>query len=75
MKEAFPYIKPIFIDDVYIGIVAATLDVKATMQGKFCPDYHPNKINKLFSTHGVESSSVLIQDWEKVKHLVDLNYV
>lgn len=67
MKEAFPFIKPIFIDDVYIGIVAATLGVKVQMEGKFSPDYKPDKIGLLYSTHGVESSSALIHDWEMVK--------
>lgn len=72
MKEAFQYIKPIFIDDVYIGIVAATLGVVVTMEGKFCPDYRLDHIHKMYSIHGVESSSTLIQDWKKVKHKIKL---
>lgn len=74
MKEAFQYIKPIFIDDVYIGIVAATLGVVVTMEGKFCPDYRLDHIHKLYSIHGFESSSALIQDWNKVKHNIKLQY-
>lgn len=72
MTDAFPHIKPIFIDDVYIGIVAATLGINVTMEGKFNPDYRPYYIDKLYSTHGFESSSVLIQDWEKIKQKVGL---
>lgn len=74
MKEAFQYSKPIFIDDVYIGIVAATLGVVVTMEGKFCPDYRLDHIHKLYSIHGFESSSALIQDWNKVKHNIKLQY-
>lgn len=74
MKEAFQYIKPIFIDDVYIGIVAATLGVVVTMEGQFCPDYRLDHIHKLYSIHGFESSSALIQDWNKVKHNIKLQY-
>jgi len=72
MKKAFQYIKPIFIDDVYIGIVAATLGVVVTMEGKFCPDYRLDHIHTMYSIHGFESSSALIQDWQKVKHKIKL---
>lgn len=70
MKDAFQYIKPIFIDDVYLGIVAAALGIQAKMLGRFSPDYHPNMIDKLFSTHGVGSSSTMLHDWEKIKNKV-----
>lgn len=73
MKDAFPYIKPIFIDDVYLGIVAAATGIKAKMLGKFCPDYRPEVIDKLYSTHGVGSSSAMLHDWEKVKHKIELD--
>lgn len=63
MKE-IPYIKQIFIDDVYLGIVAKSLNVTLTNDKTFRFSIRDVNRHNLVSSHGYGSPHQLVSDWK-----------
>ncbi|XP_063442978.1 beta-1,3-galactosyltransferase 1-like [Mytilus trossulus] len=61
----FKFMKPMFIDDVYIGLACKELKISLTQEKRFWRYYQPGKMNYLFSSHGFTSPRQLIEDWKK----------
>ncbi|CAC5390957.1 B3GALT2 [Mytilus coruscus] len=61
----FKFMKPIFIDDVYLGIVCKELQISLIHESRFSIRYQPDRMNYLFSSHGFSSPMKLVEDWEK----------
>jgi hypothetical protein len=53
IKEKIPYTKHIFIDDVFLGIVAKSLNLELWNERKFSVRYVSDKLGSLFSAHKV----------------------
>lgn len=66
MAVAFPHVKPVFIDDVYLGIVAKILNITLTHDRKFEVKYLPEKFDSLIASHDFGSPNVLIQEWNEI---------
>lgn len=67
LQRGFQTIKPLYIDDVYMGIIAKTLDIKLTNDNRFHPHYKLDKIQQFFSIHHFDSPRQLYKQWESLK--------
>ncbi|XP_076110232.1 beta-1,3-galactosyltransferase 1-like [Mytilus galloprovincialis] len=65
LLSQFKFMKPIFIDDVYLGIACKKLKISLIHESRFSVRYQPDKMNHLFSSHGFRSPMQLIEDWKK----------
>lgn len=63
MKKAFPHVRPIFIDDVYLGIVAKALNITLTHNQMFEVEYLPEKLDTIIASHDFGSPNVFVQEW------------
>ncbi|VDI76785.1 beta-1,3-galactosyltransferase 2 [Mytilus galloprovincialis] len=61
----FKFMKPMFIDDVYLGIACKKLNISLIHESRFSVRYRPDKMNHLFSSHGFRSPMKLVEDWKK----------
>ena len=73
IKKRFETIKPLYIDDVYLGIVAKKLNIPLTNNGKFHPAYYIGAIHRLYSIHNFVSPRKLVKDWNNVKSKIGTN--
>lgn len=67
INEKLPYIIPIYIDDVYLGIVAQVLHIELLNERKFSVHYSSKQLDKLFSAHNYGSPHKLIAEWKRVR--------
>lgn len=67
IKEKIPYTKHIFIDDVFLGIVAKSLNLELWNERKFSVRYVSDKLGSLFSAHSFGPPHNLISEWKKVR--------
>ncbi|XP_052090833.1 beta-1,3-galactosyltransferase 5-like [Mytilus californianus] len=67
LKEQIPYTKPLFIDDVFLGIVAKSLNIELWNERKFSVSYVPDRLGYLFSAHRYGSPKNLISEWKRVR--------
>jgi hypothetical protein len=67
VKEKIPYTKHIFIDDVFLGIVAKSLNLELWNERKFSVRYVSDKLGSLFSAHSFGPPHNLISEWKKVR--------
>jgi hypothetical protein len=51
----FKFVKPLFIDDAYLGIVAQKLKIVLIHEKRFSRFYTPDKMGYLFTSHGYKS--------------------
>ncbi|CAG2237897.1 unnamed protein product [Mytilus edulis] len=65
LLSQFKFMKPMFIDDVYLGIACKKLKISLIHESRFSVRYQPDKMNHLFSSHGFRSPMQLIEDWKK----------
>ncbi|XP_076109218.1 beta-1,3-galactosyltransferase 1-like [Mytilus galloprovincialis] len=70
MKEGFKSIKPLYIDDVYLGIVAKKLNIPLTNDGRFHPYYNLGRIHQMYSIHNFQSPNKLVEDWKKLRSIL-----
>ncbi|XP_052060243.1 beta-1,3-galactosyltransferase 2-like [Mytilus californianus] len=68
----FKFMKPIFIDDVYLGIVCKELQISPIHESRFSTQYRPDRMKHLFSSHGFRSPMKLVEDWNKFKIKYDM---
>lgn len=73
IKIGFETTKPLYIDDIYLGIVAKKLNIPLTYDGKFHPAYYIGAIQRFYSIHNFVSPGKLVEDWNKVKSEIDMN--
>jgi hypothetical protein len=50
-KKTFPYVKQLYIDDVYLGIVADLLNITLSHDRRFETKYVPGQLRTLLSSH------------------------
>lgn len=63
ISKTFPHVKQIFIDDVYLGIVAEILNITLTHDKRFEVKYVPEKLDTLITSHDYGSPNVLVHEW------------
>jgi hypothetical protein len=65
LQIAFPFLKAIFIDDVYIGLVAHKLNIKLVNHvGFVVADMKENDVKNSMSNHGYDKPVDLFNAWE-----------
>jgi hypothetical protein len=64
--EGFKTTKPLFIDDVYLGIVAKKQNITLTNDARFHPYYTLTIIHKSYSIHNFHSPRKLETDWDNL---------
>jgi hypothetical protein len=65
LQIAFPFLKAVFIDDVYIGLVAYKLNIKLVNQvGFVVADMKENDVKNSMSNHGYDKPVDLFNAWE-----------
>ena len=65
LQIAFPFLKAVFIDDVYIGLVAHKLNIKLVNQvGFVVADMKENDVKNSMSNHGYDKPVDLFNAWE-----------
>jgi hypothetical protein len=65
LQIAFPFMKAIFIDDVYVGLVAHELNIKvASHVGFVVADMKENDVKNIMSSHGYEKPVDLFNAWD-----------
>jgi len=66
MVEGFKTTKPLYIDDVYLGIVAKKLKIPLTNDKRFHPYYNFKQIDRFYSIHNFHSARKLETDWDNL---------
>lgn len=66
MTNTFPYVKQLYIDDVYLGIVADLLNITLSHDRRFETKYVPGQLRTLFSSHEYGSPHNLVQQWSEI---------
>jgi hypothetical protein len=65
LQIAFPFLKAIFIDDVYVGLVAHKLSIKlANHVGFVVADMKENDVKHIMSNHGHNKTVDLLNAWD-----------
>ncbi|XP_052072444.1 beta-1,3-galactosyltransferase brn-like [Mytilus californianus] len=74
LKIAFPYMKTIFLDDVYVSLVAQKLGIKILHDNRFVnSDLRRMEFNFIISCHNFNNTEYLYEAWLKFKSVnVDL---
>lgn len=64
---AFPYVKHLYIDDAYLGVVAKLLDITLQHDTRFSLYYvSPRELVNLFCSHGYGSRGSLLSGWKEL---------
>ena len=64
LQMAFPFMKDIFIDDVYVGLVAHELNIKlANNVGFVVAEMEENDVKNSMSNHGYKKTEDLYKAW------------
>lgn len=66
MTKTFPYVKQLYIDDVYLGIVAYLLNITLSHDRRFETKYVPGQLRTLFSSHEYGSPHNLVHQWSEI---------
>ena len=66
MVEGFKTTKPLYIDDVYLGMVAKKQNIPLTKDTRFYPYYNLKQIHRLYSIHHFPSARKLETDWDNL---------
>lgn len=77
LKETFPYVKYIFIDDSYLGIVAYACHLVPSNDDRMSIDYkvvEPEQLKSLFSSHGYGNHRQLRRVWDNWLKHINLNW-
>lgn len=61
-----PYIKPLFIDDVFLGFVVQSLGIKLLNEPRFHPKFLQRYLHLLYSSHKFGSPQNLVREWTRV---------
>jgi len=70
LQIAFPFMKAIFIDDVYVGLVAHELNIKLTNNvGFVVADMKENDVKNIISSHGYTKPVDLYNAWDNFLEL------
>lgn len=72
ISNNFKFVKPLFIDDTYLGIVAQKLQIVLTHEERFHLLYKPDRMGYLFTSHGYKSPKTLVDDWERFHINLDM---
>lgn len=64
--NAFPYVKSISLDDVYLGMVAKTLTITMTHKERFETRFVIKKLDKLITNHDFGSPNVLVGEFYRL---------
>lgn len=64
--NAFPYVKSISLDDVYLGMVAKTLTITMTHKERFETRFVIKKLDKLITNHDFGSPNVLLIEFYRL---------
>lgn len=64
VKNSFPYVRPIYIDDVYIGIVSYILNLSMTHDDRFSLSFVRENLDHCLASHGYWSPDDLIHEWK-----------
>ncbi|XP_052072434.1 beta-1,3-galactosyltransferase brn-like [Mytilus californianus] len=68
LRIAFPYMKPIYLDDVYVSLVAQKLGIKILHDDRFVnSDLRRMDFNFIISCHNFNSTDYLYEAWLKFK--------
>ncbi|CAG2192423.1 BRN [Mytilus edulis] len=74
LKTAFPYVKYIHIDDVYLGIVAMKLDIPLQKEKRFDLSYTPPlRLKNVFASHGYRDHRQLLKAWDVFLATISIN--
>ena len=66
------FVKPIFVDDVYLGILCKKLGITWTHESRFYTLYRPDLMGYLFSSHGFRTPKHLLEDWNLYHKKLDM---
>lgn len=72
ISNNFKFVKPVCIDDAYLGIVAQKLQIVLTHEARFCLSYKPDRMGYLFTSHGYKSPMTLVDDWARLHIKLDM---
>ncbi|CAC5379861.1 BRN [Mytilus coruscus] len=68
LRITFPYMKPIYLDDVYVSLVAQKLGIKILHDERFVNDeVRRMEFNFIISCHNFNSTDYLYEAWLKFK--------
>ncbi|XP_063435512.1 beta-1,3-galactosyltransferase brn-like [Mytilus trossulus] len=63
---AFPYVKSISLDDVYLGMVAKILKITMTHNERFETRFIIKKLKKLITSHDYGSPTILVSEFNRL---------
>ena len=72
ISNNFKFVKPLFIDDAYLGIVAQKLKIVLIHEERFWMFYPPDRMGYLFSSHQYKSPKTLVDDWARFHIKLDM---
>ncbi|XP_076105996.1 beta-1,3-galactosyltransferase brn-like [Mytilus galloprovincialis] len=73
LRIAFPYMKPIFLDDVYVSLVAQKLGIKILHDDRFVnSNLRRMDFNFIISCHNYNSTEYLYEAWLQFKKIYKL---
>lgn len=72
LSNQFKFVKPIFVDDVYLGILCKKLGITWVHESRFYVQYRPDLMGYLFSSHGYGTPKNLLQDWDLYHKKLDM---